>query len=185
MSGILAPLSHLNYAQTARQETGRRHLLELKTSRTDIDTYFMMIAKTASLRSTCRHRQQGAVLVRDKRIIAAGYNGAPSGMAHCIDLEYCAKETKLVCRAEGLHGESNAVASAARQGVATNGATVYCIYSPCRACANLLKSAGVVEVKYLKLYEGFTGGPDYLKELGIKVSEVEMSEILSLTYSQG
>lgn len=148
-----------------------------KTSRIDIDTYFLLIAEAASLRSTCRHRKQGAALVRNMRVVATGFNGSAPGMVHCIDLDYCMKEEYGLCRAENLHGESNAITSAAKMGISTDGTTIYCMYSPCRSCCHLLKSAGIVEVKYLELYDGFIDGPDYLKELGIKVSKIEMLEV--------
>jgi len=153
--------------------------LELKTKRIDIDTYFMLIAKVVSMRATCRHREQGVVLVRGNRIIATGYNGSPPGQPHCIDLRRCIKEEGFECRAEGLHGESNAIASAAKQGISTDGATAYCIYSPCRSCCNLLVSAGIIEVKYLELYKELAEGPVYLQNIGVKVEQVKMSEVLA------
>ena len=149
---------------------------EQKTSRIEIDDYFMKIAQVVALRSTCRHRDQGAVLIRNNRIIATGYNGSPPDALHCIDLRQCAKENSLPCRAEGLHGESNAIASAAKEGISTNGATIYCIYSPCAACCNLLKSAGIVEVNYLELYSGYPTGPVHLDTMDIKVFQHHMQE---------
>ncbi len=141
----------------------------MKTSRPSLDEYFMRIAYIVASRSTCLHRDQGAVMVRDGRILSTGYNGSPPGQPHCIDLGSCQKEKGLECRAEGLHGESNAIASAAKMGVSVDGATVYCVYSPCEACCNLLKSAGIVEVKYAEVYDGFPVVALYLEELGIKV----------------
>lgn len=140
--------------------------------RSSIDGYFIQLAHLVSTRSTCRHRQQGAVLVRDRRVISTGYNGAPSGVEHCTDVGRCAKEAKLPCKAEGLHGESNAIAFAARAGIPTEGTTMYTVYSPCYACCNLMKSAGIVAVKYDKVYENFHVGPAYLRSLGIEVEEV-------------
>lgn len=148
----------------------------VKTERIDIDTYFMTLAKIVATRATCRHREQGVVLVRNKRIISTGYNGSPPGQDHCIDLRRCAKEVGLTCRAEGLHGESNAIASAARGGISTNGATIYCVYSPCAACCNLLKSAGIVEVMYLEIYSGYLTGPSHLNTMNIKVTKVNIQE---------
>ncbi len=139
----------------------------MKTDRPTLNQYFIQIARIVASRSTCRHRDQGAVIVRDGRILSTGYNGAPPGQPHCIDLRRCIKEEGLRCRAEGLHGESNAIASAAKMGVSVGGATIYCVYSPCEACCNLLKSAGIVEVKFDKLYDGFPEGQLYLETLGI------------------
>jgi len=138
-------------------------MTKAKESRPEIDEYFMLIADIVSRRATCRHRDQGVVLVKDKRIRATGYNGSPPGQPHCIDLGYCSKAEGLPCRAEGLHGESNAIASAANAGTSIEGATAYCIYSPCLTCCNLLKSAGIVRVVYQYYYDGFKEGPDYLK----------------------
>lgn len=138
--------------------------MEAKESRPSIDDNYMEVAHVVSKRSTCRHRDQGVVLARDKRIVATGYNGSPPGQPHCTDLGYCSKADGLPCRAEGLHGESNAIASAASSGVSTKGATAYCIYSPCLVCCNLLKSAGVVKVVYQHVYDGFREGPDYLSQ---------------------
>jgi len=141
--------------------------------RFSVDEYFIELAHLVSTRATCRHRQQGAVLVKDKRIISTGYNGAPSGMGHCTDIGWCAKTEGLKCRAEGLHGESNAIASAAKAGIQTDGATLYAVFSPCYACCNLLKSAGIIAVKYSKVYESFEAGPEYLKNLNIIAEQVE------------
>jgi len=139
------------------------------SSRLSLDDYFMEIAKVVAMRSTCRHRHQGVVLAKEKRIISTGYNGSAPGQPHCIDLD-CLKAQGAPCRAEGLHGESNAIASAALMGVSTRGATAYCLFSPCLACCNLLKSAGVVRVVYEEVYSGFLTGPDYLERtLGMEV----------------
>jgi len=140
----------------------------MKTSRPSLDEYFMQITRVVASRSTCLHRDQGAVIVKDGRILSTGYNGSPPGQPHCIDLRRCIKDEGFPCRAEGLHGESNAIASAAKVGVSVNGATIYCVYSPCEACCNLLKSAGIAEVKYAERYDGYPDGPEYLGALGIK-----------------
>jgi len=147
----------------------------MKTSRPTLDEYFIRITRIVASRSTCLHRDQGAVIVRDGRVLATGYNGAPPGQPHCIDLGNCAKEDGLGCRAEGLHGESNAIASAAKMGISVDGATVYCVYSPCEACCNLIKSAGIIEVKYVEVYDGFLGVLGYLEALGIKATKVKES----------
>lgn len=152
--------------------------MTLKTTRVDIDTYLMFIAKVVSLRSTCCHREQGAVIVRNNRIISTGYNGQPPGAPHCIDIGWCAKAQGLPCRAEGLHAESNAIASAAKMGISTDDTTIYCVYSPCMACCNLLKSAGVKHVGYLEVYPGFVDGPDYLDSIGITHKKIKYTEAL-------
>ena len=119
-----------------------------KSERPNLEQVFMRIAKTIALRSTCRHRDQGAVLVKDDHIISMGFNGSPPGQPHCIELGYCSKDEGLPCMAEGLHGESNAVITAARFGISTQNTTLYSVYSPCRACCNILRVAGVMKVVY-------------------------------------
>ncbi len=121
------------------------------TTRPDLDTYFMEIAFTVAKRSTCRHRQVGALLVRDKRILATGYNGAPAGLPHCIDT-VCARDgiesgaRSDLCRA--VHAEQNAIVQAALFGINTEGATLYCTHSPCVLCAKLLINAKINKIVY-------------------------------------
>jgi len=136
------------------------------------DEYFMAIAETAATRSTCLHRHTGAVLVRDRQIVSTGYNGSAPGQPHSEDLGYCEKERSGQCRAEGMHAEANAISLAAKAGISVNEATLYTVYSPCRACCNLLAVAGIKEVRYRNVYEGFPEGPEYLKTLGIEVEKV-------------
>jgi len=136
------------------------------------DRYFLALAEIAGSRSTCLHRHQGAVLVKNSRVISTGYNGSPPGAEHCDDIGWCAKDKGFHCRAEGLHAETNAVVSAARMGISTDGATCYCVYSPCRTCGNVLKSAGITSVWYATVYENFKEGPEYLRSLGMEVVKV-------------
>ena len=106
-------------------------------------------------------------MVRGKHLVSIGYNGSAPGESHCISLQWCAKSESLPCRAEGLHAESNALAFAAKLGISVEGATLYTVYSPCRACCNILKVAGIAEIIYKEVYSGFTDGPEYMKELRI------------------
>jgi len=140
--------------------------------RQSFDEYMLSMARVTASRSTCLHRKQGAVLVMDKRVISTGFNGSPPNQPHCIDLGYCAKEEGLPCRAEGLHGESNALLTAARLGISAQGSVLYTVYSPCRTCCNMLRVAGVTEVIYEHVYENYPEGPDYLKELGIECRQM-------------
>lgn len=127
------------------------------------DEYFMSIAAHVAGRSTCLRRQTGAVLVKEKRILATGYNGAPSGLEHCEDAG-CVRERLAVpsgsnhelCR--GIHAEQNAVVQAARHGIGIEGAAVYCTHQPCVLCAKILLNAGVSEIVYAEPY------PDALAE---------------------
>lgn len=118
------------------------------------DEYFMEIAEIVKSRSTCLRRQVGAVIVKDNRIITTGYNGAPSGLDHCIDMGECYREKLGVpsgqrhelCRA--LHAEQNAIIQAANLGISTNGAILYVTTQPCVICAKMCINAGIVKIVY-------------------------------------
>lgn len=121
------------------------------TERPSWDYYFMEIAGVVASRSTCIRRMVGAVLVLNKRILATGYNGAPTGLTHCREAgclreqhNIPAGERHELCR--GLHAEQNAVIQAAVHGVAIAGSTLYCTVFPCTACAKILVNAGVEAV---------------------------------------
>lgn len=108
------------------------------------------IAKLVAKRSTCQRASVGAVLARDGRIISMGYNGAPAGLPHCdhpADGEPCTRT---------VHAEANAIAFAAKNGVSTDGTTMYCTYSPCIDCAKLMINAGVARVVFWELYRDDT-----------------------------
>jgi len=117
------------------------------------DDYFMKIAHACTERVTCRRRKVGAVLVKDKRILATGYNGVPIGVEHCLD-RGCLREQLGIpsgqqhelCR--GLHAEQNALIQAARYGICIDGSTVYCTAQPCVLCAKMLINSGVTEIVY-------------------------------------
>ena len=117
----------------------------------------MEIAKVVKKRSTCLRRQVGAVLVKDKRIIATGYNGAPSGLEHCLEvgclrskLNIPSGERHELCR--GLHAEQNCIIQAALHGVSTKGATLYCTHFPCSICAKMIINAQIKEIVFLEYY---------------------------------
>ncbi len=135
----------------------------MPAARPSWDDYFMTIAGQVAERSTCLRRHAGALVVKDKRILATGYNGAPSGLAHCEDIGCLREELGIpsgqkheLCRA--IHAEQNAVVQAAKHGTAIDGATAYCTHQPCVLCAKILINAGVVEVMYRDPY------PDTLAE---------------------
>ena len=122
-------------------------------SRPGWDEYFMDMARLASRRSTCLRRAVGAVLVKDRRMLATGYNGAPSGLAHCSETGCLREELKVpsgeraeICR--GLHAEQNAILQAAFHGVSIAGATLYCTNQPCAICVKMLINAGIQEIVF-------------------------------------
>ena len=147
-----------------------------KTDRPNWDEYFMNIAELVSKRSTCLRRGVGAVLVRDRRMLATGYNGAPSGMRHCLDIG-CLREQMNVPSGErhelcrGLHAEQNAIIQAALHGVSINGATLYCTNHPCVICAKMIINAGIIRVVARESYQDNLS-VEMLKEAGIGVSQL-------------
>jgi dCMP deaminase len=111
----------------------------------------MDIVEIVAKRSSCLRRKVGAILVRDKRILATGYNGAPSGLKHCIDtgclrekMNIPSGERHELCR--GLHAEQNAIIQAAYHGVNIKGATLYCTNSPCIICAKMIINSGITTI---------------------------------------
>lgn len=145
------------------------------------DEYFMEITRLVSRRSTCVRRSVGAVLVKDKNILATGYNGAPSGVVHCLDVG-CLRERLAVLSGErhelcrGLHAEQNAIIQAAKHGTNINGSTLYCTTLPCIICTKMLINAGIRRIVYEQGY------PDHLaeemiEEAGIEVRKFEQSDV--------
>lgn len=135
----------------------------------------MDIARLVARRSTCLRRQVGAVMVKEKNILATGYNGTPSGITHCAETGCLREQLKVpsgerheLCR--GLHAEQNAIIQAARHGVNISGATLFCTNSPCIICTKMLINAGIQRVVYLDGYPD-TLSIGMLHEAGIDVCE--------------
>lgn len=141
--------------------------------RPDFDEYFMNIARIVATRSTCLRRQVGAVLVRDKRILATGYNGAPSGLPHCEEVG-CVRERMGIPRGErhemcrGLHAEQNAIIQSALHGISIAGAELYSTHHPCSVCAKMLINAGIKKVKIAEDYPDKMA-KELLKEAGVEL----------------
>lgn len=137
------------------------------------DQYFMDITRLVATRSTCMRRQVGAVLVKDRNILATGYNGVPSGISHCEStgclrekLNVPSGERHELCR--GLHAEQNAIIQAARHGINIDGSTLYCTTMPCIICTKMLINAGITKVVY---GEGYADelAREMISETGIAV----------------
>ncbi|MDD2733535.1 MAG: cytidine/deoxycytidylate deaminase family protein [Desulfuromonadaceae bacterium] len=117
------------------------------------DQYFMDITHLVATRSSCLRRQVGAVLVKDRNILATGYNGVPTGITHC-EAVGCLRERLNVPSGErhelcrGLHAEQNAIIQAAKHGTNINGATLYCTTMPCIICTKMIINAGISRVLY-------------------------------------
>ena len=127
------------------------------------DDYFINIAEQVAGRSTCLRRRTGAILVKDRRILATGYNGTPAGLRHCEEVGCLREQRKIasgshheLCR--GIHAEQNAVIQAAKHGITIEGATAYTTHQPCVLCAKILINAGVVDIAFRDPY------PDPLAE---------------------
>jgi dCMP deaminase len=129
----------------------------MNTNRPGWDPYFMEIAGIVAKRSTCMRRNVGALIVKEKRILSTGYNGAPSGLAHCDEVG-CIRELRGVPSGErhelcrGLHAEQNAIIQAANHGVSIKGSLLYCTHHPCSLCVKMIINAGIVHVLYLEGY---------------------------------
>lgn len=142
-------------------------------SRPSWSEYFMTITNMVAKRSTCLRRHVGAILVKDKRILATGYNGAPAGIRHCEETGCIRRDSGVpsgqrheLCR--GLHAEQNAIIQAAFHGVSINGSTLYCTNKPCIICSKMLINAGIKEIIYGEGYDDSLAD-EMLKEAGIRV----------------
>jgi len=112
------------------------------------DKYFLKLALLVAERSTCRRHHVGAVIVRDKRLLTTGYNGAPAGVKDCLELGCLREELGIpsgtrqeICRA--IHAEQNAIIQAGLYGINIEGATIYCTHTPCTLCARMLANAKI------------------------------------------
>ncbi len=126
-------------------------------NRPTLDEYFMEIAEVVAKRSTCLRNKVGAVIVRDKRILSTGYNGAPRDMEHCLEIG-CIRDQQNIasgtrhelCRA--VHAEQNAIIQSALHGVSVEGATLYCTHQPCILCAKMIINSKIKRVVYSNKY---------------------------------
>lgn len=142
-------------------------------SRPDWDEYFLRITREVMRRSTCLRRPVGAVLVREKHILATGYNGAPRGLPHCAEVG-CVRDRNNVpagqrhelCR--GLHAEMNAIIQAAYHGIRAEGSTLYATTHPCSLCAKMIINVGVQKVVVEDDY------PDDLSKQMFREAEIEV-----------
>jgi dCMP deaminase len=146
--------------------------------RPDWDTYFMEMAHLAARRSTCLRRAVGAVLVKDRRVLATGYNGVPSGVTHCEEagclrdrLNVPSGERHELCR--GLHAEQNAILQAALHGVSIQGASLYCTNHPCIICAKMIINAGVRRIVYAEGYSDSLSA-EMLSEVDVELVRLEV-----------
>ena len=143
------------------------------------ETYFMDITRLVAKRSTCVRRAVGAIIVKNKRILSTGYNGAPSGIRHCMEAG-CLREKMNVTSGErhelcrGIHAEQNAIIQAAYHGVSIKDATLYCTNLPCIICAKMIINAGIKKIYYDSGYADALS-QDMLAESGIDLIKLEKS----------
>ncbi len=145
--------------------------------RPDWDHYFMSICDLVATRSTCLRRQVGAILVKENRILATGYNGAPSGLRHCLEIGCLREALKIpsgtrheLCRA--LHAEQNCLIQAAYHGVSVAGSILYCTNLPCIICTKMLINAGIMKIFYKSGYPDELS-KDMLREAGVRLVKLE------------
>ncbi len=145
--------------------------------RPDWDEYFMRMAEVAETRSTCTRRKVGAVIVKDHRILATGYNGVPTGIQHCSQRGCLREELGVpsgqrheLCR--GLHAEQNAIIQAAHLGLSIAGGTLYCTNQPCVICAKMIINAGIERIV---IRDGYPDelAQNMLREAGLNVELLE------------
>jgi dCMP deaminase len=140
--------------------------------------YYMRIAQLVAERSTCLRRKVGAIAVKEKRILATGYNGAPAGLPHCLDIGCLREQLKIpsgqrheLCR--GLHAEQNVIIQAAVHGVSIAGATIYCTTQPCLICTKMLINCGITAIYFAEGYPDDLA-QEMLQEAGIKFERLNL-----------
>ena len=156
----------------------------MKDYRISWDDYFMLFAVIAAQRSTCLRRQVGAVIVKDRMVLATGYNGQPRGVKHAAEVGCIREKLKVpsgerheLCR--GLHAEQNAIIQAAYHGVRIAGADIYVTNKPCIICTKMIINAGIKRIIYYRDYaaEDITTklADEMIEEVGLEVVKYEPS----------
>ncbi len=146
-------------------------------TRPSADEYFLKIASVVAERATCRRHHVGAVAVKDKHILATGYNGAASGSKDCLELDCLRDELGIpsgerheICR--GIHAEQNVIIQASLHGVSLEGSTIYCTHTPCVLCAKMLVNAKIKRFVSFGSYNDRTF-VELFREAGIEVEAKE------------
>ena len=148
-----------------------------KTVRPTWDEYFMEITRVVATRSACMRRNVGAIIVKDKRVLSTGYNGAPKGLAHCETVGCVRHEMNTpsgqrheLCR--GLHAEQNAIIQAAWDGVKIQDSTLYCTHQPCVICVKMMINAGIKRVVFEGDYPDDLAS-NMLIESGLEICKID------------
>lgn len=134
------------------------------------DGYFMRVAAEVASRATCDRKHVGAVIVRDKSILATGYNGSIRGLPHCDEEDHLMEDGHCV---RTIHAEANAIIQAARNGVRIDGSAIYVTAMPCWGCFKMVANAGIVRIVFGEAYRAGDDGPKRViscaAELGIEL----------------
>ena len=145
------------------------------------DRRFMDMAKQVGTWCTCHRHPVGAVIVKDKRIVATGYNGAPSGVENCLERGFCLRDKLKIAsgtKAEmcyAVHAEQNAIVQAAKLGISVEGATIYVTHQPCSMCTRIIINSGIKRIVY---------GVDYPDEFSLKILQEAGIELKFLPYDE-
>ena len=147
-------------------------------SRPSWPQYFMEIATLVARRSTCLRRHVGAILVKDKRVLATGYNGAPAGLRHCLDIGCLRQKGDIpsgqqheLCR--GLHAEQNVIIQAAYHGISIKDSILYCTNKPCVICSKMIINAGIRKVYFAEGYDDLLADKMMI-EAGIEMEKLSI-----------
>jgi dCMP deaminase len=158
-------------------------------SRPGWDAYFMNFARLAEMRSSCLRRRVGAVIVKERMVMATGYNGAPKGVKHCGEVGCLRQQMKVpsgqrheLCR--GLHAEQNAIIQAAYHGVSIRSGSLYCTFSPCIICVKMIINAGISRVVFLGDYNDSLA-TSLAQEAGLTLVQFPADALTKCTYEDG
>jgi dCMP deaminase len=152
------------------EQAGQQKKLAESSERVDWDEYFMNIARQVATRSTCDRKHVGAVIVRNKMILATGYNGSIRGLAHCDDVGHLMEGGHCV---RTVHAEANAIVQAASRGSSVEGASIFVTASPCFGCFKLIANAGILRIAFGEFYRD-EKIHEFAKEMGIELCEVAL-----------
>lgn len=156
----------------AKKQKGKQKTSHVKNNRPTWDEYWMNIVEQVGKRSTCLRRNIGAVIVKDNIIVSTGFNGAPRGLPHCIEIGCLRDELKIpsgtmheICR--GVHAEQNAIIRG--DPLRMDGATLYVNAKPCKICAKMIANSGIKKVVYVEIYPD-DEGIEILRHAGIETA---------------
>lgn len=156
-------------------------MAKLQAKRMPWDQYFMAQAVLSSLRSTCPRATVGAAIVRDRRVIASGYNGSVSGDGHCIDVGCYLVDGHCL---RTIHAEMNAILQCAKFGAATEGAAIYVTHFPCLQCTKMLIQAGIKTINYLKDYHDDEYAQNLIKKSGVALNQIQLNATYFAQFEQ-